>query len=136
MSEDSFNSKDLTPQSHTPVPKSSVSQASESHKLTRSKTSEIYQHVTIRNNRFHYNRYSKSYSITGDTANITRHLKQLHSIDPAISTITKKRIREGTAIDIVILHNAEINIKANEQRRKEIMGIKLDKITLEYLYLQ
>ena len=45
---------------------------------------------------------------------MTRHLKQLHSIDPAISTIAEKRIREGTAIDIAILRGAEANIKVNE----------------------
>ena len=35
-----------------------------------------------------------------------------------------------------ILRGAEINIKAEEQRRRDMMSIGLDKATLEYLYLQ
>ena len=67
---------------------------------------------------------------------MTKHLKKYHSIDPALSATAEKRIREGTAIDVAILRDAEANIKANEQRRKEMMGIGLNKATLEYLYLQ
>ena len=66
---------------------------------------------------------------------MVKHLKKYHSIDSALNATAEKRIREGTAIDVVILRDAEANIKANEQRRKEMMGISLNKITLEYLYL-
>ena len=66
---------------------------------------------------------------------MAKYLKKYHSIDSVLSATTEKRIREGTVIDVVILRGAEINIKVNEQRRKEIMGIDLNKATLEYLYL-
>ena len=135
-SEDSSSFEDSTPQSHTPAPGSSVSQASESLRLTRPKTSGIHQHATVRNSRFYCNRCPKSYSITGGTANMARHLKKQHAIDLATSATAEKRIREGTTIDMAILRGAEANIKANEQRRREMMGIGLDKATLEYLYLQ
>ena len=86
--EDSFNYKDLTLQSYTLAPESSVSQASEVLKFTRSKTFEIYQHVTVRNSRFYYNYCFKSYLISGGIANMTRYLKNQYSIDLAISITT------------------------------------------------
>ena len=54
--QDGEASEDSTPQSYTPAPKSSVSQASESLRLIRPKTSGIYQHVTVRNGRLYCNR--------------------------------------------------------------------------------
>lgn len=48
--------------------------------------------------------------------------------------MAEKRIREGIAIDVVILSGAKINIKLEEQRRKTLMGIGLDKATLKYLF--
>ena len=45
---------------------------------------------------------------------MARYLKKEHSIDPSISTISEKRLREGTAISTAILYRAEINIKAEE----------------------
>ena len=35
---------------------------------------------------------------------------------------------------MTILRNAKINIKADKGRRKKILGISLNKVTLEYLY--
>ena len=67
---------------------------------------------------------------------MARHLRKNHSIDPGPSATAEKRIREETAIDMAISRGAEVNTKANGQRRREMMGIGLDKATLEYLYLQ
>lgn len=63
-------------------------------------------------------------------------MKKAHSIDPTAGGIAEKRVRERRAIDAAILRGAEINIKAEGKRREEMMGIGLDKNTLEYLYLQ
>ena len=65
-----------------------------------------------------------------------RHLKERHSIDPSASSVAEKGLREGTAINVAILRGAEVNIKAEEKRRKEMLKLGLDKNTLEYLYLQ
>ena len=63
-------------------------------------------------------------------------MKKEHFIDPTASGIAENRIREGTVIDAAILPGAEIDIKAEERRGEELMGIHLDITTLEYLYLQ
>ena len=60
-------------------------------------------------------------------------MKKAHSIDPTTSGITEKRMRESSAKDAAILHSAKINIKAEEKRREELIGIDLDKNTLGYL---
>ncbi len=82
------------------------------------------------------NRYSKTYQLSGSTGAITRHLKEKYSIEPTATYLAEKRRNEGTSIDAAILQGAKINIKAEEERRKELIGIGLDKATLEYLYLQ
>ena len=83
-------------------------------KRSRAKTSEIYKNVSLRDYRFHYNHYSKSFAISDDTGSVTRYLKKAYLIDPSYNSITEKRIREETAINIAILRNTEINIKAEE----------------------
>ncbi len=118
----------------TPHPESSVSQGS--GKRARAKTSVIHEYITVRNGKFQCNRCSKTYSTNGGTGAISRHLKTAHSIDPTTSAVAEKRLREGIAINAAILRGAEINIEAEEKRRKEMMGSSLDKTTLEYLYLQ
>ena len=128
--------EEFSQNSQTPGPGSSVSQAVGSFKRPRAKTSRIYKYASLRNNRFYYNHYSKSFTISGGTGAVARHLKTAHSIDPTHSSITEKRIREETAINMAILRNTKINIKTKEQRRKDLMGIGLNKTTLEYLYLQ
>ena len=82
------------------------------------------------------NRCSKNYSITGGTGAIGQHLKNEHCIDRTTSLLAEKRLREGTSINAVILRGAGINVEAEEKRRKELIGIDIDKITLEYLYIQ
>ena len=82
------------------------------------------------------NLYNKPYKISGDIGEMSRHLKEKHFIDSTGSSIAEKRIRDRTAIEIAILRGAEVNRKAEEERRKEMMGLGLDKSTLEYLYLQ
>ena len=124
---------------HTPAPSSSVSQKpteSGAFKRPRARTSQIHSFVTIQGEFFICNRCKKAYNVTGGTGAITRHLKTIHSIDPSPSGVAKKRIREGVSIDAAILRGVQINQEAEEERRKELMGIGLDKATLEYLYLQ
>ena len=135
-SSNNLDSEAFAQQSYTPAPGSSASQVSHFSKRSRAKTSGIYEYVTVRDSRFNCNHCFKSYTISGGTEIIARHLRKEHLIDPSISAIAEKRRRDGTAIDIAILRGAEINIKADEQRRKDLMGIGLDKATLEYLYLQ
>ena len=127
--------EEFSQNSQTPGPESSVSQASTSFKRPRAKTSGIYENVNLRDHRFYCNHCSKSFAISGGTGSVARHLKKAHSIDSSHNSIAEKRIREGTAIDIAILRDAEINIKAEEQRRKDLIDINLDRATLEYLYL-
>ncbi len=132
--------------SQTPDPGSSVSQPSQpssgltsglvSFKRSRAKTSAIHEFITQRGKLLVCNRCSKTYQLSGGTGAITRHLKEKHSIEPTATYLAEKRRNEGTSIDAAILRGAEINIKAEEERRKELMGIGLDKATLEYLYLQ
>ena len=50
--------------------------------------------------------------------------------------LSSGKFQHEVAIDVVILSGAEINIKAEEQKRKALMGIGLDKAALGYLYLQ
>ena len=113
-----------------------MSQALESFKRSRAEISEIYEYASLRNDRFYCNHCFKSFAISDNTGAVTRHLKTAHSIKSTHSSIAEKRIREGTAIDAVRLRDAKINIKAEEQQRKALMGVGLDKATLEYLYLQ
>ncbi len=124
----------------TPGPGSSVSYASEdlstSFKRPRAKTSGIHEYVTQRNNTLVCNRCSKVYQLSGGTGAIIRHLREKHSIDATSTGVVAKRIREGQAIDLAILRGVEINTKAEEKRKEELMGRNLDKVTLEYLYLQ
>ena len=82
------------------------------------------------------NRCIKRYKITGGIKAMSRHLKEVHSIDPTASSVAEKRIRDGTSVDVAILRGAEINRQVEEERRKEIMRIGLNKNTLKYLYLQ
>lgn len=119
----------------TPGPGSSVSQAS-GVKRTRPTTSSIHEFISRRGGQYACNRCGKMYSVSGDTGAIGRHLKKLHSIDPSPSGVAEKRIRDGTDVAAAILRGAEVNIKADEKRKDEIMGRHLDKNTLEYLYLQ
>ena len=83
-----------------------------------------------------YNRCNKAYKISGSIETISRHLKENYFIDLIASSIAEKRIRDGIAIEVAILRGVEINREAEEKRRKELMGIDLDKTTLKYLYLQ
>ena len=136
LSDESSNN-DARNISQTPGPESSVSQSSQSlFKRPRAKTSTIHQYITVRGDQFICNSCCRAYSTNGGSGAIARHLKKAHSIDPSASALAEKRIREGTSIDAAILRGAEINIKAEEKRRAELMSIGLDKTTLEYLYLQ
>ena len=124
---------------HRPETPSNQSQASESSsafKRPRPKSSHIHQHSRMEGGVIICNRCNKRYKLSGGTGGMIRHLKVEHSIDPEASSIAEKRIRDGTAIDAAILRGIEINREAEEERRKELMGIGLDKETLEYLYLQ
>ena len=77
----------------------------------------------------------KVYKYSNSIGAISRHLKEKYSVNSIASSITEKRIQKGIAIDKAILRRAEINIKAEERCREEIIGIYLDKATLKYLYL-
>ena len=124
---------------YTPAPGSSISQKpSESGilKRPRARTSYIHDFVSVQGEFFICNRCKKAYNIRGGTGAIARHLKKSHSIDPTPSGVAEKRIREGVSIDAAVLRGVQINQKAEAERRKELMGIGLDKATLEYLYLQ
>ena len=103
---------------------------------TRAETSHIHGYISTCGDSFICNKCSRIYKSSGGTGVIARHLKKAHSINPTTSGITEKRIRESTAIDATMLRSAEMNIKAEEKRREELMGIGLDKNTLEYLYLK
>ena len=121
----------------TPGMGSSVSQASGTPlRRPRAKTSHIHEYISTRGDSFVCNRCSRVYKSSGGTGAISRHLKKAHFIDSVASGIAKKRIREGAAVDAAILREAEINSKAEEKRREQLMGIGLDKNTLKYLYLQ
>ncbi|KAL9068391.1 MAG: hypothetical protein Q9161_006228 [Pseudevernia consocians] len=121
----------------TPGMGSSVTQASGTPlRRPRAKTSHIHEYISTRGDSFVCNRCSRVYKSSGGTGAISRHLKKAHSIDSVASGIAKKRIREGAAVDAAILREAEINSKAEEKRREQLMGIGLDKTTLKYLYLQ
>lgn len=116
---------------------SSVSQPSGiPFRKPRAKTSHIHEYISTRGENFVCNRCSRSYKSSGGTGAISRHLKKAHSIDSTASGAAKRRVREATAIDAAILREAEINDKAEEKRREQLMGIGLNKTTLKYLYLQ
>lgn len=115
---------------------SQVSDQSLAFKRPRAKTSAIHEHVTQQNDTLSCNRCSRTYKLSGGTGAVIRHLKDKHFIDVTPSGIAVKRIREETAIDLAILRGTEINIKAKEKRREELIGRSVDKTTLEYLYLQ
>ena len=121
----------------TPGPGSSVSQVSgSSSKRSRALTSRIHDHIRKEGDKLICNRYSKVYKSTGGTGAMSRYLKEKHSIDPAVSSVAEKIIREGTSIDAAILRGAEINIKAEEERRQQLLSLDINKNTLEYLYLR
>ena len=105
-------------------------------KRPRLKSNLIYEHISIRDNKFVYNRYFKFYSISNNINTITRYLKKKHSINSIFNKVAKKRIREEIEIDIAILRNIDINLKVEEERRKKLININLNKDTLKYLYLQ
>ena len=67
---------------------------------------------------------------------IIKHLKKTHFIDFTINDIIEKRIREKIIINIIIFYDVEINIKAKEKRKKEIINRDFDKIILKYLFLR
>lgn len=122
--------------SQTPGPESSVSQAFEPlGKRSRATTSLIHDHINKRDDRFICKRCLKSYSVTGGTGTISRHLKKVHSIDPTLSGVTEKKMRKDISIDAAILRGVEVNKESEEKRRQTIMNTHLDKNTLEYLYL-
>lgn len=106
----------------------------------RMKTSGVHDHcfqVTRPEGKcFSCNYCSRFYKVSGGTGGIARHLKERHQIDPSASSVAIKRQQEGKSIDAAILRGAEINLAAQEKRKAELMGIHLDKTTLEYLYIQ
>ena len=121
----------------TPGSESSVSQRSEAfRKRSRARTSTIHEYITVRDNRYIYNRCSRAYHYSDGIGAISRHLKKNHSIDPTVNAIAEKRVQDETDIDTVILREAEVNKQLKGKRRKELMSIGLDKNTLKYLYLQ
>lgn len=134
------SSEDSTPDAsllQTTGSRSNVSQVpGSSFKRSRTKTSHIHEYISTRGDSFVCNRCSRVYKSSGGTGAISRHLKKAHFIDPAAGRISERRIRERTAVDATILRGAEINIQAEEKRRQELMGIGLNRTTLEYLYLQ
>ena len=91
-----------------------MSQVSTSFKRLRVKTSGIYENASLRDYRFYCNYCFKSFVISGGIGSVVRYLKKAHLIDLSYNSIAEKRIREGTAIDIAILRNIKINIKAEE----------------------
>lgn len=125
-------------------PESTFSRSSSSSlifpKQYRSKTSLIHEHCSIQNRSigecYICNHCKKAYKSSGGTRLMRLHLAKYHGIDLSSSGILKKRQRDGTAIDTVILRGSEINKQAEEKRRKELMGIGLNKTTLEFLYIQ
>ena len=50
--------------------------------------------------------------------------------------MAEKEPQEGTVMDVSTHGGAEINTKADDKRRERLMGISLNKATLEHLYLQ
>ena len=73
----------------------------------------------MRNNYFVYNRCLKSYNVNNNIKAIVRHLKKKHFIDFTINNVIEKRIREKIIINAVIFREIEINIKAEERKRKK-----------------
>lgn len=127
---------DLDISLQTSTPESSIFQSSRtSLKRSRPQSSPIHEHITKQKDHFVCNYCAKASKRTSGTGAISRHLKDDHGIDPTISGLAQKRQREGTAVDVAILCGAEINVQAEVKRRKELMGIGLHKLTLEYLYL-
>ncbi|KAL9609359.1 MAG: hypothetical protein Q9167_005867 [Letrouitia subvulpina] len=108
-------------------------------KRQRPKTSTIYQYCSIQDRSigecYICNYCRKAYKSTGGTALMRKHLRT-HGIDLSVDSIAIKRLRDGTAIEAAILRGAEINKQAEEKRRKELIGIGLNKTTLEFLYIQ
>lgn len=138
----------------TPGPEPCVFQASNiPSKRLRPKTSHVHKYISTRGDSFICNSCSKAYKINGGTGAIARHLKLKHSIDPKAGGLAgikgtrdidplasglagEKTSQERTAIDEAIIRVAEIRSREGERRRKELMGIVLDKDTLVYLCLR
>ena len=130
--------KEFTPEVSTlktPESEFSVSQVLEVKRI-RSITSFIYEFISRRGEQYACNRCDKIYSISDSTEAIGRYLKKLHFINSSPSDVAEKRIRDETDMAAAILREAEVNIKADEKRKDEIIGRHLDKNTLKYLYLQ
>lgn len=105
-------------------------------KRRRTQHSYIHEHIITQAHHFVCKICSKAYKRTGGTGAISRHLKDVHTIDPAASSVAMKRQREGTVVDMAILRGVEFNVQAEVKRREEMMGLGLHKATLEYLYLR
>ncbi len=111
--EESSKESEAENPSQIPNPGSSVSQPSQpssgltsglvSFKRSRAKTSAIYKFITQRGKLLVYNRYSKTYQLSGGTGAITRHLKEKYLIKPTATYLAEKRRNEGTSIDAAIL---------------------------------
>ena len=137
---DQESSENSSPDVSSPqpaAPRSIVSQVSRvSIKRSRAKTSRIHEYISTRGDHFVCNRCSKTYKSSGGTGAISRHLKKAHFIDATAGRQAEKKIRGGTAKDATILRGAEINSKAEETRREQLMDAGLNKTVLEYLFHQ
>ncbi len=67
---------------------------------------------------------------------MTKHLKNRHKIDPARSSVARKREVEGVDVLAALKRSSEVNIDIERRRRNELLAIGLDKSTLEYLFIR
>lgn len=101
---------------------------------------DIYSEVTLKErggtSYFVCNHCRKAYKREGGTRIIKDHLKKTHKWYLAASGIAQKRKLDGIAIDQAILQGSNINVARETKRRQEMLGLTLDKTTMEYLYIQ
>ena len=124
-----------------PGPELSVSQA---HLPQRDRISWIHEHCYAKRKDYkdywQCNHCSKAYQKSGGTRVITGHLRTKHRLDQPASSVARKREANGTAVHAALLRHGQITSEGKEQlqalRRDEILAQRLDKATLEFLYLQ
>lgn len=75
---------------------------------------------------------SRLYKISGGSHAFSRHLKQLHNIDPLANSVAQKRDQNGTNVHSAILRQADMQ----RELLKDDVKQSLNKTTLEYLYIR
>lgn len=130
----------------TPGPGSSVSQSSDASRnpKNRPKTSFIHEHAHSRMKAdgayWQCKTCGKAYKTSGGTGAMAKHLNDKHRVDPEANPIAKRRDENGTAVDAAIHRHAdaihEFSTQEEARRREELIGLSLNKTTLEYLYLR